>query len=281
MKAVQVLDAVGGINDQFIRDLLQETPKPKMNEKRFIWIAAAVLTLCFVFTVGTHLVLSSGGESTLPFTVTAYASDLETGSSRNLTLDQNGKILLDLFHTEDGKAFFVFSYRAQDPEAPIRIISVGERQDLFPSAKRVDGLSLTPGNIYLYYSPDLTKEAPYVFSFHVPGENGNPWYEITVRITLEGEQYFAALGNIKEIETPTLYPVSSETAQPKEIPDWLREWVIPYQGVIDSLNEEIGFKIVSLPEDKLWIFYEAYRDKTPQEFEQDARKDLKDAGFLD
>lgn len=280
MTAVQVLDAVGGIGDRFIRDLRQEAPKSKTNETRYRWVAAAVLALCFVFAIGKYLLFRSGETSPLPFTIAVYASDLETGSSRNLTLDQNGKIPLDLFYTQDGAAFFAFSYKAQDPEAPIRIVEVGEGS-VFPAAKSVDGLTLTPGNVYLYCCPDLTKEAPYMFSFHVPGENGNPWYEISVLITLEGEQYFAALGDMKEIEVPTVYPAGSETPQPKEIPNWLYEWVVSYQSVIDSLNEEIGYPVVSLPEDKLWDFYEAYRDKSTQEFEQEARKDLKDAGFLD
>ena len=104
-------------------------------------------------------------------------------------------------------------------------------------------------------------------------EKGISDYDATFVISEEAGQYYITLDKLEKVERKIFsFDVPNEDIG--ELPNWLREWVMPYQAVIDNLNEELGRTLIALPEESFWTFYEHYKDKTPAEFEKDVRSDL-------
>ena len=276
MTSLQILDAVGTVNDGMIRELWEETPKRKTN-KTVYRLATAACTAVLFLAVFSIIVRNSNQD--LGITVYAFSRGEEKAQSEKLS--EFGKTPLDLFYAETGEAFFVFSYAAEDPEEPIQVVTQGASRGLYPAIKRTAGISEQPGNVYVYYFPELSEKAPYSISFFTEDKSKDRWLAVTMQITLEDERYYVTLSEIKEVEIAWMKPAEDRSEKPEEIPQWLYEWYEPYGAVIDRFNDEIGFQMIRFDENKLWNLYELYRNKTPEEFEAEQRARLKEAGILE
>ena len=275
MTALQILDAVGYLNDGFIRDLNEEAPKCKANKIVYRLATAACIAVLFL-AVFSIIVRNSNQD--LGITVYAFSRGEEKAQSEKLS--KFGKTPLDMFYAETGEAFFVFSYAAEDPEKPIQVVTQGASQEQYPAVKRAAGISEQPGNVYVYYFPELSEKAPYSVLFYTTDTAKGKWLAVTMQITLEDERYYVTLSEIKDVEIPWK-PAENRSKQPEDIPQWLSEWYEPFGAVIERFNDEIGFQVIRLDENELLSFYEFYQNKTPEEFETEERARLKEAGILE
>ena len=262
MTSLQILDAVGTVNDGMIRELWEETPKCKIN-KIVYRLATAACTAVLFLAVFSIIVRNSNQD--LGITVYAFSRGEEKAQSEKLS--EFGKTPLDLFYAETGEAF--------------QVVTQGASRGQYPAIKRTAGISEQPGNVYIYYFPELSEKAPYSISFFTEDKSKDRWLAVTMQITLEDERYYVTLSEIKEVEIAWMKPAEDRSEKPEEIPQWLYEWYEPYGAVIDRFNDEIGFQMIRFDENKLWNLYELYRNKTPEEFEAEQRDMLVEVGILE
>lgn len=270
---MKMLEAIGGVNDSFITALMEEEPRRRRKSagRRLYWAAAAA---CLCLIIGTVIYLhSEGNQITLPFAITVYAQDQE-GNVMNELLNKS-RIPISVFYSDEGQPVFVFSHPSENRDE-IHEISASKRYAIKGSQSKynITGIVESPGNVYYYFFPNFTEEAPYSFTFPMETAKGFSDYDATFIITQANNQFFIELEKIEKVERKIISFETSANEEARDIPNWLREWIAPYQAIIDSLNEELSSTSLLLPEDSIWSFYESYKDKTPEQFEEDIRNEL-------
>ena len=272
MNNMVLLEAIGGINDSFVAETLNESPhRKKMVSPRLYWTAAAV---CLCLIIGTVIYMHMTGEqAALPFSITVYAKDQNDNVMSQLL--GKSRVPISIFYSDKGQPVFAFSHPSENMNDEIHEISTTMRYAIqsTQSLYSITGILEEPGNVYYYFFPNPTEKAPYFFTLAMESEKGISDYDATFVISEEAGQYYITLDKLEKVERKIFsFDVPNEDIG--ELPNWLREWVMPYQAVIDNLNEELGRTLIALPEESFWTFYEHYKDKTPAEFEKDARSDL-------
>lgn len=228
MNTTTLMKAIGGVNDSFVTDLLNEKPciKKVAARRRRFWIAAAA---CLCLVIGSFLYWNSK-ETALNynFSITAYAKE----QSR----DNLGKVLklsepapIDVYYSDDGQAMFVFSYEAASPDTPASSFFVADydkEPDVFPAAPEiVTGIEELPGRIYVYYLPSQMKAAPYRFDIIqiIPDQKGDTLCA-SLRITSENDQYYVEL---EEMSEKAIYSYFTTNSYEVQKTDHSTTWVFP------------------------------------------------------
>lgn len=114
MKCDHILDAIGTINDEAIRDAKVYQPT---KQRFFLWSKWRAIAACFVLVASVMGIISMFNQSgTLPFVLTAYAMGTENEIVGNV-MELGKSIPISTINTSTGKKCFVFSCDKSSYEA--------------------------------------------------------------------------------------------------------------------------------------------------------------------
>lgn len=234
----------------------------------------AVIIVCALFS----------NRGTLPLTVTGYSISPDgCPIASEMTLKHDVPVSVFESNTEPEEYAFAFSYP--------NITDDTECQDIFvysssyipnSNLESVDydylkNFSLPKDeNIYVYYIVQSENDE-YEFTYYVFNTDKNEAYDINISIYKKDDSYFAHLNSI-ELSEYEFKSVSVDQKTEIITIDGLDELLIPYQEIIDKLNEENNWSL-AIDENSRQKFYESYKDYSLEEFEAFLRKDMSDLGY--
>ena len=175
MNTINLLEAVGQVNDSYITAVMEEKPVFKKNTllRRRLLIAAAA---CFCMIIGALIYQQiTGNPSAVDFAITAYAKNPENGTLLGRLLEISEPVPIDVLYFDSGNPYFLFSYVDEDSYAagdvnePCFAIYCDYDYHFHPDHERIgeellnvwSNLNKTPGSVYLVYYTNPDRQTPF------------------------------------------------------------------------------------------------------------------------
>ena len=260
MKSKELFNAIGDSQDSYILDA--KNPPTKHTAVWIKWVAMAAC-ICLV-AIGVIPLLGKQDTpktNASPFVLTVYA--LGADNTLSATPMEEGQIVpISTFVAGNGMDGFVFSHKNRDSEKS-PLVSI-KSTNFSPYIMSDSYTSTTAEEITEIKRIDMEKTQQYIFV--VPSKGESAPYSLTISMYDEETSEAAELTIVIE-QNENGYTAKIDKINNYEVIGDIDELLKPYQEVLDHLDAEYGYKFY-IPEDRKYSVYEAYKDLTPEEFEE-------------
>ena len=216
MNTINLLEAVGQVNESYISALLEEKPgRSHSLTRRRLWIAAAA---CLCLIIGGLIYMHVKGEQpTLGFAITAYAKSQDGEGIDEVILKLSEPVPVDAFYNDNGQPIFVFSFPADSTNPRIGLpFLLDYRVNSYPylsfdDLRNITGIEEQPEYLFFYYLPDIKEQPPYNFFMNIAGADENSYATYAyLKITKAEKKYSVELVEIKKVKVIKTYPEDYE-----------------------------------------------------------------------
>lgn len=191
MKNENILDAIGMINEEAVRDA-KAYQRPKSRN----WVKWGTVAACLCLVLAGIFPLFNQ-PSVSPFVLTAYALENDNGLSA-VAMKEGENIPVSLFEADNGLWGFVFSHEADDPEQPISIsiINADQRDITTEHIKAIIGLEMDSTQNYVFFVPPQNEAGPYNLPLTIHDDYKDTVAQLTVVIEKAEDGYTARIGEL-------------------------------------------------------------------------------------
>jgi len=201
-----MMDAIGGIRDEYIEQYAVVTPVKRNCISKMIggrrWIyRLGVCAAAMALAVGIGMYSSRHSTSVSPFVLTAYALT-DDGRVSEQELTSSIQMPVSLLKNEDGDMGFLFSIDSADADrtGKIEIITDGDSEEKAVDWCQIAGVQLDPEKTYFFCVGKNMEDIQNV-SFCYSDDKTGSTYKITVQVTKTDQGYSAILQRLDAYPT--------------------------------------------------------------------------------
>ena len=186
MKNEHILDAIGMINEEAVRDA-KAYKRPKSRG----WLKFGVAAACLCFLLAGLFPMFNNQPGASPFVLTAYAMEND-GTLTPHVLEQNVSVPLAEIQFEEGVKGFMFSCPLEDQNELSTVVLMSEQSTPEMTAKDQYGIMEEKGQQYFCYIPAEGEDLPITFLVRINKDNGD-YYRYVIDINNSGSDFTATL----------------------------------------------------------------------------------------
>lgn len=185
MKNEHILDAIGMINEEAVRDA-----KVYKHPKSRGWLKIGVAAACLCFLFAGLLPMFNNQPEVSPFVLTAYAMEND-GTLTPHVLAQNVSVPLAEIQFEEGVKGFIFSCPLENQNELSRVTFLSDPAPEM-TTKEQYGIMEKKGLQYFCYIPAEGEDMPITFLVRINKDSGN-YYRYVITINRNGNDFTATL----------------------------------------------------------------------------------------